>query len=56
MDLHAGEKVIYEGHPSWRSTFGFYLMGVLLVAAAVAIGVVAGQTGIGLAAAAGRSS
>jgi uncharacterized membrane protein YdbT with pleckstrin-like domain len=50
MDLHAGEKVIYEGHPSWRSTFGFYLMGVLLAVAAAVIGVVAGQTGIGLAA------
>jgi uncharacterized membrane protein YdbT with pleckstrin-like domain len=50
MDLHAGETVIYEGHPSWRSTFGFYLMGLLLVAAAVAIGVVASQAGIGLAA------
>ena len=50
MDLHAGESVIYEGHPSWRSIVGFYLMGVLLVAAAVAIGVVADQTGIGAAA------
>jgi uncharacterized membrane protein YdbT with pleckstrin-like domain len=48
MELHPGENVIYEGHPSWRSTFGFYLMGLLLVAAAVAIGVVADQTGIGL--------
>jgi uncharacterized membrane protein YdbT with pleckstrin-like domain len=52
MDLHAGESVIYEGHPSWRSIVGFYLMGVLLVAAAVAIGVVAGEGGIGAAAAA----
>ena len=51
MDLHPGENVIYEGHPSWRSTFGFYFLGLLLVAAAVAIGVVADNTGIGLAAA-----
>ena len=50
MDLHQGESVIYEGHPSWRSTFGFYLLGILIVAAAVAIGVVADQTGIGIAA------
>ena len=50
MDLHPGENVIYEGHPSWRSTFGFYIIGVLLAAAAVAIGVVADQTGIGAAA------
>jgi uncharacterized membrane protein YdbT with pleckstrin-like domain len=52
MDLHPGENVIYEGHPSWRSTFGFYLMGLLLVAAAAAIGIVAGEGGIGAAAAA----
>jgi uncharacterized membrane protein YdbT with pleckstrin-like domain len=50
MELHPGEHVIYEGHPSWRSTFGFYFMGVLIAAAAVAIGVVADKTGIGLAA------
>ena len=47
MDLHPGESVIYEGHPSWRSIVGFYLLGLLIVAAAVAIGVVAGQGGIG---------
>jgi uncharacterized membrane protein YdbT with pleckstrin-like domain len=47
VDLHPGEHVIYEGHPSWRSIFSFYLLGLLVVAAAVAIGVVAGQGGIG---------
>jgi uncharacterized membrane protein YdbT with pleckstrin-like domain len=52
MDLHPGEHVIYEGHPSWRSIFGFYFLGLLVVAAAVAIGVIADITGIGLAAAA----
>jgi uncharacterized membrane protein YdbT with pleckstrin-like domain len=51
MELHPGESVIYEGHPSWRSIVGFYLMGLLLVAAAAAIGVVAGQGGIGAGAA-----
>jgi uncharacterized membrane protein YdbT with pleckstrin-like domain len=51
MDLHAGEHVIYEGHPSWRSIFSFYLTGLVVVAAAVAIGVVADKTGIGAAAA-----
>jgi uncharacterized membrane protein YdbT with pleckstrin-like domain len=50
MDLHAGETVIYEGHPSWRSTFGFYILGVLGVAAVIAIAAVAGQAGIGAAA------
>jgi uncharacterized membrane protein YdbT with pleckstrin-like domain len=51
MDLHPGEHVIYEGHPSWRSIFSFYLLGLVVVAAAVAIGVVTDKTGIGLAAA-----
>jgi uncharacterized membrane protein YdbT with pleckstrin-like domain len=35
VDLQPGEKVIYEGHPSWRAIIGFYLKGV-------AIGAVAG--------------
>jgi uncharacterized membrane protein YdbT with pleckstrin-like domain len=52
MELHPGENVIYEGHPSWRSIVSFYLMGVLLVVAAAVIGALAGQGGIGAAAAA----
>lgn len=39
MDLHPGEEILYEGHPSWRSTLGFYLLGF---AGAVAAGVIAG--------------
>jgi uncharacterized membrane protein YdbT with pleckstrin-like domain len=30
--LHPGEKVIFEGHPSWRSILDFYLKGFLLTA------------------------
>jgi len=30
--LHPGERVLYDGHPSWRSTLDFYLKGLLLVA------------------------
>jgi uncharacterized membrane protein YdbT with pleckstrin-like domain len=37
MDLHPGEEVIYEGHPSWRSTVAFYLQGLLV---AVVVGVI----------------
>jgi uncharacterized membrane protein YdbT with pleckstrin-like domain len=33
MDLHPGEEIVFEGHPSWRATLGFYVVG--LVAAAV---------------------
>ncbi len=32
-ELHEGEVVIYEGHPSWRSTLAFYLKGLLIAAA-----------------------
>ena len=27
--MHPGERVIYEGHPSWRSIMTFYLQGAL---------------------------
>ena len=37
MQTEAGEHVIFEGHPSWRSIMGFYVKGVLAVAAAGAI-------------------
>jgi uncharacterized membrane protein YdbT with pleckstrin-like domain len=30
VDLQPGEKVIYEGHPSWRAILGFYLMGIAI--------------------------
>jgi uncharacterized membrane protein YdbT with pleckstrin-like domain len=39
MDLQSGERVIYQGHPSWRAILSFYLKGVL---AAVVIAVVVG--------------
>jgi uncharacterized membrane protein YdbT with pleckstrin-like domain len=29
MDMHPDETVIYQGHPSWRSTFAFYAKGTL---------------------------
>jgi uncharacterized membrane protein YdbT with pleckstrin-like domain len=42
VDLHPGEDVVFEGHPSWRALLAFYLTGVvgaLLVAVIVAIAV-----------------
>lgn len=38
INLHPGERVIFEGHPSWRAILGFYLKGLLI---AVILGVVA---------------
>jgi uncharacterized membrane protein YdbT with pleckstrin-like domain len=39
MDLHPGEDVVFEGHPSWRATLGFYVLGLL---AAAVVGALAG--------------
>jgi uncharacterized membrane protein YdbT with pleckstrin-like domain len=47
MDLHAGEHVIYEGRPSWRSILGFYILGVIAIAVAAAIAVVASRAAQG---------
>jgi uncharacterized membrane protein YdbT with pleckstrin-like domain len=49
MDLHSGELVIFQGRPSWRSTMAFYVVGLLLAAAAGVIGGLAGSTGLGIA-------
>jgi uncharacterized membrane protein YdbT with pleckstrin-like domain len=48
VDLQPGEKVIYEGHPSWRAIIGFYLKGIL---AAAVLGIVVkliDSTGLGV--------
>jgi uncharacterized membrane protein YdbT with pleckstrin-like domain len=45
MDLHPGEEILFDGHPSWRATLGFYVVGfVLAVVAGVIAGVAAGTT------------
>ncbi len=48
MELQSGERIIYQGHPSWRAILGFYLKGTLVAAgAAVLAGLL--NEGIGLA-------
>jgi uncharacterized membrane protein YdbT with pleckstrin-like domain len=37
VDLQSGERVIYQGHPSWRAIIGFYLKGIVV---AIVIGVI----------------
>jgi uncharacterized membrane protein YdbT with pleckstrin-like domain len=40
IDLHDGEQIIFEGHPSWRAILSFYIQGllvVLVIAAVVAL-------------------
>jgi uncharacterized membrane protein YdbT with pleckstrin-like domain len=47
VDLHPGEAVVFEGHPSWRALLSFYIGGVV---AAVVVAVVVGLiSGVGLA-------
>ena|SRR5215212_9986057 len=46
MDLHPGEEIVFQGHPSWRSVLGFYVLGVALAAAAGAIGELASGAAI----------
>jgi uncharacterized membrane protein YdbT with pleckstrin-like domain len=49
VDLQSGEKVIYQGHPSWRAIVGFYLKGTLVAAgAAVLAGLIESSTGLAL--------
>ena len=57
MELHPGEDVVFEGHPSWRALLAFYLSGVVgavlvgaifALAASVAIGVLVGVVLIAL--------
>lgn len=46
MDLRTGERVIFQGHPSWRSVLGFYLQGLLftaLVAGVAALATIIGD-------------
>jgi uncharacterized membrane protein YdbT with pleckstrin-like domain len=48
MELHSGERLVFEGHPSWRSVLRFYVIGVILVGVAVAIGALASGTGVAI--------
>jgi uncharacterized membrane protein YdbT with pleckstrin-like domain len=48
MDLHPGEEIVFEGHPSWRGVLSFYLKGLGI---ALVIGVIlffAASTGLGI--------
>jgi uncharacterized membrane protein YdbT with pleckstrin-like domain len=41
MDLATGEHVLFQGHPSWRSTLGHYLKGLVAVIAVAAVAALA---------------
>jgi uncharacterized membrane protein YdbT with pleckstrin-like domain len=50
MDLHPGERIVFDGHPSWRGVLSFYFKGlgiaiviglIVILATSVAAGVAA---------------
>jgi uncharacterized membrane protein YdbT with pleckstrin-like domain len=48
MDLHPGEELVFEGHPSWRAVLQFYVVGLVIVAIAAAIGALVSGAGIAI--------
>jgi len=48
MDLHPGEEIVFEGHPSWRAVLQFYVIGVVLVAVVAAICALASGTALAI--------
>jgi uncharacterized membrane protein YdbT with pleckstrin-like domain len=49
MDLHPGEEIVFEGHPSWRALLSFYIGGLFGAAVVAVIVALAASTGAGIA-------
>jgi len=47
-DLRAGEAIIYEGHPSWRSILAYYIKGLIGAIILAAIGYLLDGIGLGI--------
>ena len=44
MDMHPGEEIVFEGHPSWRGVLSFYIYGILgSVILGIVVGLIAGS-------------
>jgi uncharacterized membrane protein YdbT with pleckstrin-like domain len=48
MDLHPGEEVVFEGHPSWRALLSFYIGGVIGAAVIGVVVALIASAGIGI--------
>ena len=48
MDLHPGEEIVFEGHPSWRALLSFYIGGVAGAVVIAVIVAMAASTGIAI--------
>ena len=49
MDLHQGEEIVFEGHPTWRALLGFYIIGIVGAALVGVIVALAASLGVGIA-------
>jgi uncharacterized membrane protein YdbT with pleckstrin-like domain len=47
-DLHPGEQIIYEGHPSWRSILGYYIKGLIGALVVAVVGYLLDGVGLGI--------
>jgi uncharacterized membrane protein YdbT with pleckstrin-like domain len=47
-DLHPGEQIIYEGHPSWRSILGYYIKGLIGALIVAVVGYLLDGVGLGI--------
>ena len=47
-DLHPGEEIIYEGHPSWRSILAYYIKGLIGALIVAAVGYLLDDVGLGI--------
>jgi uncharacterized membrane protein YdbT with pleckstrin-like domain len=47
-DLHPGEEIIYEGHPSWRSILGYYIKGLIGALIVAVVGYLLDGVGLGV--------
>jgi len=45
LNLSPGERIIFQGHPSWRAILGFYLKGILVAALAGVVFKIFGTSG-----------
>jgi uncharacterized membrane protein YdbT with pleckstrin-like domain len=48
MDLHPGETIVFDGHPSWRGVLSFYLKGLAIAVVIGAILLLATSTAMGV--------
>ena len=48
MDLHPGEEIVFEGHPSWRALLSFYIGGIAGAVVIAVIVALAASTGIAI--------